>query len=150
MKGLVLIAAVACLATPAMVRAQSVKVGERVRVSLTDHVLPSPYARTGKLRTVVGTVRAIEPDTIRLETSASDAALALPRILIYTVERSLGKGRLDSTKDAAMGGFGLGAVVMGFFSEKTKATVVGIGAAVGALFGAVHPYERWEFAWFPE
>jgi hypothetical protein len=149
------IIAIACLAMPVTAGAQGhessmVTEGIRVRVAVTDTVLRSPYARPGRLRRIVGTVRAIAPDTIRLEVSATDPPVAIPRILIYTVERSLGRGREGSARDAALIGGGVGAVLMGFFDEKIQMAIFGSGYAVGALVGAVRPYERWEHAWIPE
>ncbi len=152
---LLLIVAATSLAMPVTLRAQGtessmVTIGSRVRVAVTDTVLRSPTARPGHLRRITGTVRAIEPDTIRLEVSANDPPVAVPRILIYTVERSLGRERSGSAGDAALIGGGVGALLMGFFREKIQMTIFGSGYAVGALVGNVRPYERWEQAWIPE
>ena len=154
MKLLLVIAAI-CLSMPVTLRAQGAEssmilVGSRVRVALTDTALRSPYARPGRLRQIAGTVRAIESDTIRLEVSANDWPVAIPRILIYTTEMSLGRDRAGSAGDAALTGGGVGALLMGFFDEKVQMAIFGSGYAIGALVGAVWPYERWKQAWIPE
>lgn len=152
---LLLVITATCLAMPVTLRAQGtessmIMVGSRVRVTVTDTALRSPYARPGRLRLIAGTVRAIAPDTIRLEVSAIDPPVAIPRILIYKVERSLGRGRAGSARDAALTGGGVGALLMGLFDEKVRLAIFGSGYAVGALVGAVRPYERWAQAWIPE
>src|SRR5688500_10828041 len=119
MKGLLLVAAATCLAMPRTVRAQGmessmVSIGTRVRISVTDTVLPSPNTRPGRLRQVIGTVLAIAPDTIRLQPSPNDPPVAIPRILIYKVEMSLGRGRAGSAGDAMLVGGGVGAILVGF------------------------------------
>lgn len=155
MKGLLRVAAVACLAMPMTLLAQGlesfmVSVGSRVRLAVTDTVLTTPYARAGRLRQVIGTVLGIAPDTIRLQPSPNDPPVAIPRILIYTVEMSLGRGRAGSAGDAALVGGGLGAVLMGFLPEKLQMPLFASGYVLGALVGAVRPYERWREAWIPE
>ena len=152
-----LLVVLACIAVmPATGLAQrgldesAIREGTRVRLSVTDHVLPHPYARAGKLRTVSGTLRSIEADTVRVETVAGQPPVVVPRILIEKVERSLGETRSGSAGDAALVGGGLGAVSMGFFREKLQLIVFGTGYVLGAIVGAIHPYERWEEAWLPE
>src|SRR5688572_4169405 len=140
MKSLLLVALAACMATPKTVRAQvidssMVRVGMRVRLSLTETILPSPYTRVRRLRKVIGTVQAIESDTIRLALSPSQQPIAVPRILIYTVERSLGSGRAGSAQDAALIGGGVGVLAMGLFSEKVRMPIFASGYAIGALVG---------------
>lgn len=149
------IAVAACLTMPAALGAQDpayslVRVDERVRLALTERVLPSPGARPGRLRRVAGTVLAIEPDTIYLAVSTNEPPAAIPRILIYSVERSRGINRSDSAYDAALVGGGAGVLLMGLFDDPLKWWVWGSGYAIGAVFGAVRPYELWETAWFPE
>lgn len=63
---------------------------------------------------------------------------------------SLGRGRAGSAGDAALVGGGLGAVLMGFFPENLRLPLFASGYALGALVGAVRPYERWKEAWIPE
>ena len=154
MKGLLLAVAATCLAMPATVRAQgmesAVGVGSRVRISVTDTVLPSPDTRPGRLRQVIGTVLGIAPDTIHLQPSPNDPPVAIPRILIYKVEMSLGRGRAGSAGDAALVGGGVGAILVGFVREKLKMPLFACGYALGALGGAVRPYERWKEGWIPE
>ena len=144
-----------CLALPSPAHAQRhdpamVQVGTRVRLAITETALPSPRSRPGPLRQIAGTVRDIAPDTIRLEVSADSPSVAVPRILIYRVERSLGRTRRGSAGDAGVMGFGVGAMLSGFFEEKHVAIVLGSGYAIGGVFGAVRPYERWDYAWIPE
>lgn len=55
-----------------------------------------------------------------------------------------------SAGDAALVGGGLGAVLMGFFPENLRLPLFASGYALGALVGAVRPYERWKEAWIPE
>jgi len=146
---LLLVIAATCLSMPVTLRAQGtessmIMVGSRVRVAVTDTALRSPYARPGRLRRITGTVRAIESDTIRIEVSANDWPVAMPRILIY------GRDRAGSAGDAALTGGGVGALLMGFFDEKVQMAIFGSGYAIGALVGAVWPYERWKQAWIPE
>lgn len=154
MKGLLLLAAVALLAMPAASRAQGyyeVTVGTRIRVDITDTVLPSPDARPARLQRFTGRLRAITPDTIRLEVSDNDSLVAIPRILIYSVERSLGIRRKAVVGDAALVGGGIGAVIMAFFPERLRLAIAASGFALGALVGLVMtPYERWELGWLPE
>ena len=119
-------------------------------MAVTDRVLRSPRARPRRLRRITGTLRAIEPDTIRLALSPTGPPVAIPRILIYRVEGSLGRERRGSAGDAALVGGGIGALLMGGFREKSRAVVFASGYAIGALVGAVRPYERWEQAWLPE
>ena len=150
-----LVAAIACLALPTALPAQAIDSymimpGSRVRVAVTETILPSPFARPGRLRRITGTVRDIAPDTIRLEVSADAAPVAIPRILIYRVERSLGRGRRGSAGDAAMMGGGIGALLLGFFREEDYLPVLAGGYIVGGLVGALRPYERWEEAWIPD
>ena len=154
MKGLSRVAAVVCLAMPMTLRAQGmesmVSVGNRVRVAVTDTVLPSPDTRPGRLRQVIGTVLGIAPDTIYLQPAPNDPPVAIPRILIYKVEASLGSDRVGSAGDAALIGGGMGALLIGFVREKLKMPIFAAGYALGALVGAVRPYERWKEAWIPE
>ena len=155
MKALLLAAATTCLAMPVALRAQGmewpmVTVGDRVRVQVTAAVLPSPDARLGRLRRVTGMMRAIAPDTVYLEVSADEPPVAIPRILIYKVERSLGRTRAGSAGDAALVGGGAGVLLIGFVREQLRFPVWAAGYAVGALVGAVRPYERWKEAWIPE
>ena len=155
MKGLLLVGVAACLTMPAALGAQVspytfVSVDERVRVELTERVLPAPHSRPGRLREVVGTIVGIGPDSIYLTVSEHAPPTAIPRILIYSVERSRGVNRSDSAYDAALAGGGIGVLLMGLFDDPIKWWVWGSGYAFGAVFGAVRPYEQWEPAWIPE
>lgn len=153
MKGRLLVTVIACLAIPLTSRAQGYEatVGTRVRVDVTDSVLPSPDARPGRLERVTGTLRAITPDTIRLDVSANDSLVAIPRILIYSIERSLGSGRKGVVGDATLVGGGIGVIIMGLFPESVRLAIAASGYALGALVGLVMtPYERWEGTWLPE
>jgi hypothetical protein len=150
-----LAALVTCLTMPATLGAQDspypmVRVGERIRVSLTERVLPSPGARPGRLRQVEGTMLAIGADTIHLAVSSGESPAALPRILIHSVERSRGINRSDSAYDAALMGGGVGVLLMGLFDDPVNWFVWGGGYVIGAVVGAVRPYEQWEDAWIPE
>ena len=155
MKILMLLAAGVCLAVPHALDAQvgapgMVGVGSRVRVTVTETVLPSPRSRPGRLRRIVGTVTDIQSDTIRIQGAAEGPPDVVPRLLIYKVERSLGRGRRGSAGDAAMIGGGIGAVSLGFFREKHQMAVLGAGYLIGGIVGAIRPYERWEEGWIPE
>lgn len=155
MRPVLLITVAACLTMPAALGAQGsaytmVRVDERVRLALTARVLPSPGARPGRLRHVAGTILAIEPDTIYLAVSADEPPAAIPRIFIFSVERSRGIDRSDSAYDAALIGGGAGVLLMGLFDDPLKWWVWGSGYAIGAVVGAVRPYELWETAWIPE
>lgn len=154
MRSLTMTMTAVCLTLPISAHAQGdlfmVEVGTRVRLSVTETVLPSPRSRPGRLRQVTGTVREIASDTIRLEVSADSPSVAVPRILLYKVERSLGRTRAGSAGDAALIGGGVGALLQSFFKEKHVAIILGSGYALGGLVGAVRPYERWEHAWIPE
>lgn len=137
-------------ALPARSSAQVVALGQRVRLALTDHVPPRPNAKPGKLHRIEGTLRVVEPDTVRVEITP-DSMVAVPRILIYEVERSLGKDFDDVVADAASGGLGIGVLAMLFVTKPMqRVAVVAAGGLGGALFGMVHPYERWEHSWLPE
>jgi hypothetical protein len=126
-------------------------VGIRVRVNVTETVLPSPDARPGRLERITGRLRAITPDTIRLEISPNDSLVAIPRILIYSIERSLGSGRKGVVSDATLVGGGIGILIMAFFPERLRLAIAASGYALGALVGLVMtPYERWESTWLPE
>jgi hypothetical protein len=127
-----------------------VSVGSRVRVAVADTILTIPHRRVTRVRQLIGTVLSIEPDTIRLETSPTDPPAAIPRILIYTIELSLGRGRAGSAGDAALIGGGAGVLLVAFVRESLKMPIFAGGYALGALVGAIRPYERWKVAWIPE
>ena len=152
MRSIALAVTFACLTIPLELPAQweMVFVGNRVRVSTTDSVLRSPHARLGQLRQTKGTVTAIAPETLYVATTAADPPLAIPRILIFKVEVSRGDDRRGAIADAGFSGFGLGALLMSFFSDRLKPVVIGSGIALGALYGALFPYERWREALLPE
>ena len=118
-------------------------------MTLTDTVLPSPDARPGQMTEVKGTVVEIAPDTIRLQVSPNDPIVAIPRILIYKVEMSLGRARAASASDAAFLGAGMSGLLIAFVPEELRLPVVATGFALGALVGALRPYEQWREAWIP-
>jgi hypothetical protein len=153
MKRRLLIVIIGCIAIPSTLRAQHYEafVGNRIRVEVTDSVLRSPRARPGRLERITGRLHAITADTIRLEVSPSDSLIAIPRILIYSLERSLGTRRQGMVGDAALVGGGIGVVIMAFFPERLRLPIAASGYALGALVGLVMtPYEQWEPAWLPE
>jgi hypothetical protein len=137
-----------------------VGVGARVRVDVVDSVTRVP--RVLPARRVIGTIRAIAPETLYLDldSAAPSGAVAVPRIRIQSLERSLGPpSRWESATRT-----GLSAVLLGFlvgnglgergdvFASKTEGRLlgVGVGLACGVVYGLVRPYERWRFALLPE
>ena len=154
MKRLWVAATAISLAMPIGLRAQTmeymVSVGERVRLRVTDSVLPSPDARPGELSEIIGTVVEIASDTIWLEPSPNDRPVAVPRILIYTVEKSLRRGRARSMGNAALVGGGLSAIVASALPEDLQVPVFLSGFALGALVGVLLGSEGWTQAWIPE
>jgi hypothetical protein len=130
-------------------------------VGVVDSVLRFP--RRQPARPVVGTIHAIVPETLYLRVAAPEAprVVAVPRILIQEVERSLGPpSRRQSAKEMGLAG----GVVFGLFvgpaiarrgapiGSTDQARLVGFagGFVVGALGGMLRPYERWRWGWLPE
>jgi hypothetical protein len=153
MSNTALAAAFACLTIPLGLPAQAwemVYVGNRVRVTTTESVLPSPDAPLGRLQRMTGTVTTIAPETLYVSASPADPPLGIPRILIWQVEVSLGEDRRGSIPDAAFTGFGAGAIAMLFVSDALKPMVIAAATALGAAYGGLFPYERWRRAWLPE
>jgi hypothetical protein len=153
MKPLLLAAAATWLTLTPDLTAQvesEVKVGRRLRVAVTDSVLRSPYERPGRLRQLIGTVVAIEPDTLRMAPSPTDPPVAIPRILIYKIELSRGHDRKWAAGEVALMGGGLGAIASSFLPDDLGVVVFAGGYVLGALIGAVVNHERWVSAWLPE
>lgn len=144
-----------CLAVGVSVGAQTVghtlaDIGDRVRISVTDSILPSPSARPKDVRQIIGTVRSIEPDTIRLDVAPNRPPEVIPRILIYKVLRSLGRTRSGSAANAEMMGATFALTLLSFMRPGQRLPALVTGYAVGGIVGAIWPYERWEEAWLPE
>jgi hypothetical protein len=140
-----------------------VAVGTRVRVEVAEGVpqaLRQPPFAAGAQR-LQGTVHAISPETLYVALSNAVGTVAIPRATIRRVEMSLGRpSRRVSAMDVGTAGAVLFALFMPAFvvqperrfgsSERAAAVGAGIGFGMGALFGALRPYERWRIAWIPE
>jgi hypothetical protein len=135
-------------------------VGMRVRVGVIEGPQrSSPFARpTQRLQ---GIVHAIAPETLYLDLSNAANTVAIPREAIRGVQMSTGRpSRLASAMDMGSGG----ALLFGLFlpslvphperrfgpAWRPAAASVGIGFGVGAIVGALRPYEFWRVAWIPE
>lgn len=137
-----------------------VDIGTRVRVGLVDSAQQrSPFASPS--RRLVGTVRAIAPETLYLDLPDGVSTLSIPRATIRGVRMSLGRpSRIASALDVGSGGAFLCALFLpGLYRHPERrfgpawrpwVTSAAIGFGAGALVGAVHPYERWRIAWIPE
>jgi hypothetical protein len=140
-----------------------IAVGTRVRVQVVEGVpqllTQSPFAAASQR--LQGTVRAIAPETLYIELSNARGTVAIPRLAIQRVEMSLGRpSRRVSAVEVGTAGAVLFALFMPSFvvaperrfgsSDRAAAAGAGIGFGVGALFGALRPYERWRIAWIPE
>ena len=138
-----------------------VRVGDRVRLAVADTVVRAPSHLP--TRRVIGTIRAIAPEALYLDVAAAGVGgrVAVPRILIQKVERSLGPpSRVESAKELGLAGaFVLGVLVApllgergGPFPSEVEARLVGagVGWVGGTLVGLLRPYERWRGGWIPE
>ncbi|MFN2566439.1 MAG: hypothetical protein ABR499_15695 [Gemmatimonadaceae bacterium] len=138
-------------------------VGTRVRVEVvegTPQVFPqSPFSAVAQR--LQGTVRAIAPETLYVALSNAAGTVAIPRVAIRRVEMSLGRpSRSASAMQVGTASAVLFALFMPSFvvqperqfgsSERAAVVGAGIGFGMGALFGALRPYERWRLAWIPE
>lgn len=140
-------ALVLTVATPAGLHAQSdrlyLPVGTRIRVQAATDARP-----------FTGTVWRITSDTLAVAVSSGNALLQLPTARVTSIEVSEGRDRLGwGVRGAGIGALSgglLGAVTLGHGSQDDLGTLAGffagsiLGAAGGALFGAIAAPERWD------
>ena len=140
-------ALVLAVTTPAGLRAQSdrlyLPVGTRIRVQAAPEAPP-----------FTGTVWRITSDTLAVAVSSGNALLQLPTARVTSIEVSEGRDRLGwGVRGAGIGALAgglLGAVAVGRDSQGDLAPIAGffagsiLGAAGGALFGAIAAPERWD------
>jgi hypothetical protein len=127
--------------------------GTRVQVRLPETQYQFGGSRGHLLR---GRVTALSPDTLYLAVTDSIGPLAIPRLLIDKLAFS--RGVPSRTHSALKRGFLSGAssalLLAGLAAlndnpgtwEAGEAALVGggVGFAMGAIFGALHPRERWK------
>ena len=162
MRAGVLAAAVATMLGVSVVHAQPingpraliVKVGDRVRIGVTDSVARTPMAIPS--RHLIGIVRGIVPDTLYLEATPGAQPTAIARLLITDVELSLGRpSRLKTARDWGFAGSVYGGLAMMRRTENhtgTENSLMGaaVGGTLGLLVGFFNPREPWRTAWLPE
>ena len=149
LRTLVYAASLMLLFAPASAEAQrvaSLAPGERVRVTIPDSLRQAPLLR--RTRSLIGTVARATNDTMYLQFGTPDT-LRIPVPMLRYLEVSEGASRVRSAASQALA-FGVALAVVGSQSaeaaqeRRDRALVFGFsGFALGAVIGAVSPYERW-------
>lgn len=144
---IVRLALLLAVTTPAALYAQSdrlyLPVGTRIRVQAAPEAPP-----------FTGTVWRITSDTLAVAVSSGNALLQLPTARVTSIEVSEGRDRLGwGVRGAGIGALSgglLGAATLGHGSQGDLGALAGffagsiLGAAGGALFGAIAAPERWD------
>jgi hypothetical protein len=145
------------LVAPSFADAQfptEVRPGTRVRVWVPE---PNRQADGPDRKQLLrGTVESVNAGTVRLGVPGTTGSLAIPRASVRRLDVSKGVSRGASMFERAVGGALAGAIVFGAMNDPRNSTgpnfrtdweAAGVGAALGAGFGAVvgliWPYERW-------
>ena len=134
-------------------------VGDRVRVGIREDTSRSPFAMAAQQ--IRGIVHAIAPETLYIDLPDAIGTVPIPRAAIAGVEMSSGRpSRTASALDVGSASALLGGLFLPSFIPRPKHTFgssggafaasAGIGFGIGAIIGALLPYERWRVAWIPE
>ena len=131
-----------------------VQTGTRVRLWIAE-----PYRQAeGPVRRQLlrGTIERFTADELRLSIHGTAGAIAIPRASVRRLEVSRGVSRPASAFERAVGGAIGGAVSWALMNDprrsggphyRTDWRAAGVGASwgagIGALTGALFPYERW-------
>jgi hypothetical protein len=138
-----------CAAPPAAAQAGAAPApeGARVRLTLADSVRPAPLAP--RAAALVGTLARATADTLYVVPAGAATAAAVPRraVRVLSVSRGVSRPR-SALEQAVVGGvtWALLAYAAGGTDGAPARRVAAYGAAgvgVGAVLGAVRPYERW-------
>ena len=144
-----LIIAIAALVAAGRAQGQGIAdlpAGARIRITLPDSARQTPL--TLRIQTVVGTFARTTSDTLWLQVGGPDT-VRVPRAALRRVEVSRGVSRARSALEF---GFGTGLAIglashAGAYGDDHRgddAIVIGaVTAVVGAVIGALRPYERW-------
>lgn len=149
---ILLAVALACAAGPAAAQAGAAPppAGVRVRLTLADSVRQAPLGP--RAASLVGTLARATADTLYVVPAGAAAPAAVPRRAVRALFVSRGVSRPRSAAEQAL----IGGVTWALLTYATGGAegaparrVAGYGAAgvgVGAVLGAVRPYERWRRA----
>ena len=123
------------------------RVGTRIRVGLPDSLRPMPFVRRGQW--VAGTLVRATPDSLVLHVGGANP-LSVARHNITGLAMSEGSSRGRSAVDHAifagiLFAFATYAVdgAEGNVTGRHVAIAAGSGVALGALLGALNPFEHW-------
>ncbi|MGH7579277.1 MAG: hypothetical protein ACREM9_03840 [Gemmatimonadales bacterium] len=124
--------------------------GARIRVRLPEVQYQWDGPRGHLVR---GRVTGLSPDTLYLAVADSVGSLAIPRPLIQRADISRGApsrglSALQRGVITGAGGAMWGLLTTGLYDEPDQGEAAliggGIGLAMGAVFGAIFPHERWK------
>jgi hypothetical protein len=127
--------------------------GARIRVRLPEVQYQLDGPRGQPIR---GRVTNLSTDTIHLAVGDSVGSLAIPRLLIQRIDVSRGspsRGMSALQRGAVSGVIGAlyGLLAAGLYEDsdgidEAESALIGggVGLAVGAVFGAIWPHERWK------
>jgi len=143
-----MLAAVAIVQTAAAQASEEPRVGTRIRIGLPDTLRAYPFARHGQW--VVGTVVRATQDSLVLHVGGANP-LSVARHDISGVDVSRGSSRARSAVDYGLT-MGLFMGAMRYSLEHSErgvhdhqvAIFAGSGVAVGAIIGALSPFEHWK------
>jgi hypothetical protein len=128
-------------------RSEEPSVGSRVRIGLPDSVRAYPFVRPGQW--VTGTLARTTQDSLVINVGGANP-LYVARGNITGLEVSQGSSRMRSAVDHALFGGVLFAVATylvdnseGGLHAQNVAKAAGSGVAVGAVAGALSPFEHW-------
>lgn len=147
----------ACLAISSVAQAQfpdDVRAGTRVRVWIPEATRQAEGPNKRQL--LRGEVEAVNAGSLRLRIPGSTGTIAIPRTAVRRLDVSRGVSRGASMVERAVGVGIASAITFALFNDPENASgpnfrtdweAAGVGAAVGAGFGAIigliWPYERW-------
>jgi hypothetical protein len=138
--------------TSSWVKSRQVNPGATIRIEVGHIVTRAPEAQL--TTRYVGRVRAIGHDTLFIAVSDSD--MAVPRILITSIQLNRGRDRRHAAGQygfwGALGGYVAGGVGQprGWRQDRSRLLGTGIGFLAGYIAGIVFPYEYWTSGWLPE
>jgi hypothetical protein len=128
-------------------RAEEPSVGSRIRIGLPDTLRVSPFVRGGQW--IAGTLVRATPDSLVLHVGGANPFFVARRD-VTTLAVSEGSSRVRSAADHAFFGavlFGIATYLVddaeGGVQGRRVAIAAGSGAAVGAVLGALSPFEHW-------
>jgi hypothetical protein len=152
LRRLLVAVAIAGVARPAAVYAEATPatVGARVRLTLADSARQAPLGP--QAAALVGTLARASADTLYVVPAGTVTPAAIPRSAVRALFVSRGVSRRRSAVEQAL----IGGVTWALLTYATGGSegaparrVAAYGAAgvgVGAVLGAVRPYERWRRA----